>query len=82
MTYQHRGEDTLSTTEVCREIGVYVTVETIKELNIKPEAVYHTGVFWRRSDIPEICFRLGKKLTEKAIATKGETNATSPSKNR
>lgn len=55
--------DAVSTTELCRLLGVNLSAERLEELGeVKPVFISATGRFWRRDHVPLIGLALASHL--------------------
>lgn len=56
------SERLISTTELCRRMGIVVRVETLLRLGIMPIQMLPQGTLWYESDYEDICLALAKYL--------------------
>ena len=57
-------ENLISTTELCRRMGVTVRVETLLRLGLMPMQMLPQGTLWAETDYEEICVILAKHLAD------------------
>lgn len=57
----------MSTGELCRKLGLTVSVDYLRALGIKPAELTGTGAYWWANEFSLICKRLGASIAGKAL---------------
>lgn len=57
----------LSTTEVCRALGLNISIEQIKAAGVQPVFETGKGAYWRPEDLPRICAGVAKRMIDLSV---------------
>ena len=74
MPYRMQQEETLSTSDVAKRLGLNVSVDFLKKCGVSPISEQHPGVFWRASDMPLICHAIARHVEKVGASKKASAN--------